>query len=287
MVGSLLTKFRSAGFQFAVKVPVLRRLIQRRGQRRGQSQQLQDLYCREAPSAATPFLIFKNGWNSAVPGFETGESALFDDFRIQWLGAQLNSFLGQRVLELGPLEAGHTYMMEKAGAEVTAIEANQRAFLKCLIVKNAFSLKSTFLYGDFRPYLEKVERGRFDFILAVGVLYHMLEPVKLLYDISGVTDAFGLWTHYYSPEIIADKVRFTPKAVVQTVAGHSVEVYEQHYLSSLGATRFIGGSEPTSHWLTRDGLLEYIRSLGFKIRIGDENPNHPNGPCILLFASRN
>ena len=64
----------------------------------------------------------------AVPGFETGSSALFDDIRIKWLEAQLGSFAGQRVLDLGPLEGGHTCMMENAGASVVAIEGNQRPF---------------------------------------------------------------------------------------------------------------------------------------------------------------
>ena len=177
-------------------------------------------------------------------------------------------------------------MLEQAGAQVTAIEANQRAFLKCLIVKNAFQLKSEFLYGDFRPYLANSQSKQFDFALAIGVLYHMTEPVKLLHDIARSTDAFGLWTHYYDVERFKTDVRFSPQPVMQTVNGKAVEVYEQHYLSSLTSSRFIGGSEPTSFWLTRAALLGYIEELGFQVEVGDDNPDHPHGPCILLFARR-
>jgi hypothetical protein len=285
-VSSFPQKLRSAVKQTAVKLPVMRSLVQLRGRRASNSQNFRDLYSHEIPSAATPFHIFADGWSSAVPGFATGKAELFDDFRIKWLEEHLGSFQGKRVLELGPLEGGHTFMMEHGGAEIIAIEANQRAFLKCLVVKNALNLKSEFLFGDFRPYLEKAKPGSFDFVLAVGVLYHMLEPLKLLHDIAAVTNAFGLWTHYYDPQVIHDKVHFNPRPVTQSFAGKSTEAYEQHYLSSVATKQFIGGSAPTSRWLTRAGLLGFIEHLGFRIEVGDENLKHPNGPCILLFARR-
>ncbi|HEY1901683.1 MAG TPA: methyltransferase domain-containing protein [Terracidiphilus sp.] len=265
-------------------VPLVRPLLQHVGQFIGQTPQIRDVYSREIPSPATPFTIFKNEWSSAVPGFETGKSELFEDARIKWLEAQVGSFQGKRVLELGPLEAGHTTMLERAGADVTAIEANQRAFLKCLIVKNALRLKAEFLYGDFRPYLKQTRPGAFDFVLAIGVLYHMLEPAKLLHDIAQATDAFGVWTHYYNHKIIGSTPRFDPKPSVQTVEGKSVEVYKQNYLFSVKARGFCGGSAPTSYWLTRNGLLDYVKALGFDVQVGGEDLHHHSGPNILFFA---
>lgn len=86
------------------------------------------------------------------------------------------------VLELGPLEAGHTYMLEKMGARsIVAVEANSRAYLKCLIVKELFELKrAKFLLGDFVAYLKNNTR-HFDLCLASGVLYHMQNPAELLF----------------------------------------------------------------------------------------------------------
>jgi hypothetical protein len=279
-------KYRTAAMKTAATLPGVRRIAQLGGKLWGQSPQFRDVYTRDAPSPSTPFNIFKDAWSSAVPGFESGSATLFDDARIKWLETQLGSYSGRRVLELGPLEGGHTYMMERAGANVIAIEANQRAFLKCLIVKDALHLKSEFLYGDFRPYLETAAPGRFDFVLAVGVLYHMLEPLKLLHDITRVTDAFGLWTHYYDRDIMRDKLRFDSQPVIQTVEGKSAEVYKQYYLSSGGTAKFCGGTEPTSCWVAKDGLLQYVKSLGFEVQVGEDNPQHPNGPSILLFARR-
>jgi 2-polyprenyl-3-methyl-5-hydroxy-6-metoxy-1,4-benzoquinol methylase len=178
-------------------------------------------------------------------------------------------------------------MMERAGANVVAIEANQRCFLKCLIVKNALNLKSSFLYGDVRPFIEKSEPNSFDFVAAIGVLYHMTEPAKLLFDIARMTNAFGVWTHYFDRDLLGEKqVRFDSKPQYQTVAGRTVEVFQQHYLRSAASPGFCGGTAPTSFWLTKRGLLEFVESLGFDITLGQEDLNHPNGPCILFFAKR-
>jgi hypothetical protein len=116
----------------------------------------------------------------------------------------------------------------------------------------------------------------------------MSEPVKLLHDIARVTDAFGVWTHYYDREIIVGdrQIAFDPEPQVQTVEGKSVEVYRQNYMRSIGTPKFSGGSEPISFWMTKDGLLQYVESLGFEVKVGKDEPHHPNGPSILFFASR-
>jgi SAM-dependent methyltransferase len=277
---------RSAVVHAAGTLPLVRPLLQQAARFRAHSPQYRDAFAHEGPTAGTPFTIFKDEWNSSVPGFATGNARLFTDGRVEWLESRLGSFAGRRVLELGPLEAGHTTMMERAGADVTAIEANQRAFLKCLIVKNALGLKSEFLYGDFRRYLEEAQGGVFDFVLAMGVLYHMLEPAKLLHDIARVTDAFGVWTHYYDANVIEPTPRFDRKPHYQSVDGKTVEVYRQNYLFSPAAPGFCGGTSPVSYWLTKAALLVYVASLGFDVEVGDEDPLDPRGPSILLFARR-
>lgn len=267
--------------------PPFRKLVQLGNEMWGKSQGFQNLYSKEVASPSNAFSIFSGEWSSAVPGFETGNSPLFNDYRMKWTLGQLGSLQGKRVLELGALEGGHTWMLEHAGAKVTAIEANQRAFLKCLIVKNALQLESQFLYGDFRPYVAAVEPNSFDLVVAFGVLYHMAEPVKLLHDLGRITDAFALWTHYYDREVLADRaVRFDFTPQLQSVNGKSVQVYQQRYLSSVKRPGYCGGSAPISFWLSREGMLDYIQGLGFEITIGGEQKNDPVGPHILLLARR-
>ena len=79
--------------------------------------------------------------NSYVTGFPTPQQAV-DIFRGEWSLAEIGGAKGKNVLELGPLEGGHTYMFHQAGAEsIIAIEANTRAYLKCLIAKEIFGLE--------------------------------------------------------------------------------------------------------------------------------------------------
>src|SRR5688572_15155391 len=89
-----------------------------------------DEYVSFEPSFTAPFDLFKGEWASIVPGYGGGFAELFDDARVRWIEEQMGGFAGKRILELGPLEGGHSYMMAKAGGIVTSIEANIRAFMK-------------------------------------------------------------------------------------------------------------------------------------------------------------
>jgi hypothetical protein len=92
-----------------------------------------DSYINEAPSHQAAFRVFEGEWSSNVPGYGCGSAGVFDDNRIKFFAEQCGGFQGKRVLELGPLEGGHTSMIANAGAaNITAIESNTRAFLKCL-----------------------------------------------------------------------------------------------------------------------------------------------------------
>jgi hypothetical protein len=250
-----------------------------------------DLYLADSPAPENPFRIFDGAWSSDIPGFGLGGAKLFDDHRIKWIGERCGGFAGQRILELGPLEGGHTYMMATAGAaHITSIESNTRAFLKCLIVKNALNFDVDLRLGDFRPFLATC-RETYDLVLASGVLYHMTDPVQLLTDMARVAPALGIWTHYYDDKVISAhhhlKEKFSAQPRVQGVGSREVVMYEQSYMKALDWAGFCGGSASTSYWLTRDSLLGVMEELGLSVQIGsDEKESNPNGPCMLLFAKR-
>ena len=94
---------------------------------------------------------------------------LFEDERIAWFIEELGGVQNQSVLELGPLEAGHTYMLARAGAaSVLGIEANPHAYLKCLIIREIMELRQArFLCGDFIKYLQTTEE-KFDCLKHFG-----------------------------------------------------------------------------------------------------------------------
>jgi len=224
-----------------------------------------DEYVERPPARENAISIFAGEWSSNIPGFGQGHANLFDDDRIHWMGKRCGGFAGKRILELGPLEAAHTYMMANAGARVTAIEANTRAFLKCLVVKNVLNFDADIQLGDFRPHLANSQE-QYDVIVSCGVLYHMTDPLKLLQDMAKRAPAIGIWTHYYDPDIINDRQdlrdKFCSDARICNIGSQKITMYQQSYLKALEWSGFCGGSHPISFWLTRDSLLGALNEHG-------------------------
>ena len=253
-----------------------------------------DQYVRDAPSAQNAVNVFAGEWSSFIPeqaGVTSGQVPLFSDPRISWVLEQVGGVRGRRVLELGPLEAGHTYMLHEAGADVTAIESNTRAYLKCLIVKELLGMpNSHFQLGDFAPYLHDTQ-DRFDLVLASGVLYHSPDPLGLLESISRVAEKVAIWTQYFEPTVVAANPGFARMFNVEpeTVQwrGHTIALHRRDYLESLQWSGFCGGPESTALWMERDDLLTVLRELGYTdIQVQYDDLNGQNGANIMLCASR-
>lgn len=235
------------------------------------------------------------GWNMALPpqtGAIAGPAPFYADPRIIWALNVFGPLTGKSVLELGPLEASHTFMLEQAGpARLQAIEANRLSFLRCLVVKELLGLKiARFYLGDFQSWLTH-HHERYDLIVASGVLYHMLEPVRLLELIAARTDAFYLWTHYMSDAAMPPgdprREAFDGEASVVESHGVSVRQYRRSYLGAWRQKSFCGGMLDTHHWLDRDDILALISAVGFDdVRIAHDQPDHQNGPAFSIFARR-
>ena len=262
-----------------------------------------DLYVREAPSPQTAIDAFAGAWASRFPddvGVRAGEADLFDDARVAWWLEQTGGIDGWHVVELGPLEGGHTARLEHAGASVTAIESNRHAFLKCLITKELLGLeRSHFLLGDFLPWLEERGMGAraadpdvepVDLVVASGVLYHAPDPLRLLAALAGVTDRLAIWTHYYDAEIGArpeQRRLFDPEVGHGELAGVDVALHRRAYLEALDHDGFCGGPEDVAVWLERDDLLAVLDALGYDhIEVGADDRTHPQGANLLLYAER-
>lgn len=253
-----------------------------------------DAYVRSAPSAQNAVDLFAGSWTSSLPsnlGLRAGETETFDDGRITAVIDHLGGIANFEVLELGPMEGGHSYMLHEAGADVTAIEGSSQAFLKCLVVKEILGLAGChFLLGDFLPYLATTDE-RFDLVLASGVLYHATDPIALLEAISRVTDRVAVWTHYWDADSVAAISRISRTFVEAPIEvewrNHLLRVHPRHYLEALAKSSFCGGPEPSARWMERDGLMTVLREIGFTdISVLGEDIRHVNGPSILLVAQR-
>lgn len=252
-----------------------------------------DNYVKSAPSAQNAVDIFKGEWSSILPescGADSGGRALhFDDGRVTWFLQQIGGVAGRRVLELGPMEGGHTWMCEQAGASsVLAIEANTRAYLKCLVVGQITGLKkSSFVLGDFIDYL-KADGEVFDVGLASGVLYHMREPAQLIELLSRRCRTVFFWTHYHDDERARSdpalgSMLSEPEALEH--AGFSYTAVRKLYGAALGWQGFCGGSAEFARWMPRADMMRAMEHFGFEVMAtAFEQPDHPNGPSLAFWA---
>jgi hypothetical protein len=248
----------------------------------------------DANAAQNAADIFKSEWVGAFPPCTLvagGQALLYKDDRLHWWNEQ-EKVRGKHVVELGPMEAAHTWQLLSMGAgSVTAIESNTRSFLKCLVAKEIMELKNArFLCADFVEHLETSERV-YDICLASGVLYHMKDPLRLLELICRRARSLFLWTHYYDKEVIRtnrrQRHRFVRTVEVSRHGFSCAAVYRAYGLIAMTAGH-LGGSASYSLWLKRDDILAALKHYGMTtIRLLEDNPAHPNGPAITLFARAN
>jgi hypothetical protein len=255
-----------------------------------------DAYCMERPASQQVLDIFRGEWSSKMPagcGLTTapGHAPLFEDDRVVWAISQAGGVDGRRILEIGPLEGGHSSMLEKAGAsEVVAVEANNRSFLKCLCIKEVFHLRHVrFLLGDCVAFMEH-DAGGWDMVFASGILYHMKEPVRFLQLLPRMAPRLFLWTHYFDEKIVRETPAIAHKfGPLQRgmIDGFTYEFVEQQYKEALGWSGFCGGSAETSLWLSRESIIGCLRHLGYRrIEFAFETPDHPNGPAFALYGEQ-
>lgn len=258
---------------------------------------INNYYATGVPSPQNALDIFKDEWSSQLPpplhDLHAGKAGLFDDARIKWFVSEVGDLHGRRILELGPLEGAHSYMLDQSGADsVTAIESDTHAYLKCLIVKELLGMQRVrFLCGDLIEYLKDSDCPQFDMGVASGILYHMVNPVELISLLAKCCQTHLLiWTHYYDEAWAKAKNLQSKFPFEEQVdyAGFSHTLVRQNYESeALSWAGFCGGNRPFSNWMYREEIIKCLGYFGFpKIQINFDHYDHPNGPAFTLLASR-
>lgn len=248
------------------------------------------------PSHQNALDLFQGEWSTRLPDdsglvASTGPVRACEDYRVDWYEPYVGGFAGKRVLELGPLEGGHTYMLDRRGAsEVLSIEANSRAFVKCLIMKEVFNLKSVrFMLGDCIPFLEQ-SQDRWEIVFASGILYHQKKPVEFLRLVTSHCRHLFLWTHFYDESFFADKPemrrQFAPAPEEGSSDGLSYKLHRRSYLEAVQWKGFCGGSESDAFWLSKEDILRVLEHFGMEIKGLKEERNNPNGPSLLVAAEK-
>jgi hypothetical protein len=250
-----------------------------------------DMYEAQAPAPEHLVRLFEGQWVSALPGLPSGDVPLFADDRITWALDLAGGVRDRRVLELGPLEGGHSFMLERAGAaEVHAIEANTLCYLKCLLVQQLFGLERTrFELGNFTPWL-LANQERYDVVVAAGVLYHLSDPVPVLDAVCRTADRVYLWTHYVDQGLMpATDRRYKRWFVGVEEHEHRGTAYPLHRRAykrnPTKDPKFIGGVHTTTAWLEKQTILDVFAAHGFEVQVAHEADNH-SGPSASFFGRK-
>lgn len=252
------------------------------------------LYSADLPADANALLLYECEWTSKLPGFFSGGQAdLFgEDERPRWMAQAAGGITGKHVLELGPLEGGHSFQLEELGARVTAIEGNSLAFQRCLIVKNLYDLRTKFLYGDFVQYLRTTDE-RFDIVYASGVLYHMREPVQVIRHLCRLADQVFVWSQYFDEKIVHGDPKLrrsfaSGRTQIESIGEVQIRGHERRYNSgwlTYFQPGFCGGPDTSTYWLTLDGIHQCFNAADFKIT-EQKTAVSAHGPHVTLMAKR-
>ncbi|TDK39773.1 class I SAM-dependent methyltransferase [Rhizobium deserti] len=251
-------------------------------------------YCFDSPSNQTA-VDAVSGWTSAFPPEAEiwgGTHPLFADDRIIWAVAQMEQIQERRILEVGPLEGMHTYILNKhRPAIIDAIEANTQCFLRCLITKEILNIdRAKFHLGDALKWLDEKEL-RYDLIIASGVLYHMADPAQFIAKMAARCDNLYIWTHYFDdaamPPGDSRRQPLTGNVETREVGGVPVRYYERGYFKANTNSNFCGGMRDRHYWMHRQDIISLLSGLGFgNLEVAHEDPKHPNGPSFSIFAKR-
>jgi hypothetical protein len=252
---------------------------------------INDYFVLKAPARQNVIDLFDGEWSSGMPSgsglvSKPGHAPLFEDPRVYWAHDVLGPFDGLNIIELGPLEGAHSFMLEQFGVNsVESVEANSRAFLKCLCIKEVFDLKRVkFVLGDFYHHLTSCTSV--DIIFASGVLYHMTTPLELLELICKKSNRLFIWTHYYDQDAISRRDDRSCFSKPMKIGAGYVGVRRVYPNAALNWVGFSGGAQEYAIWLERASLIAFLRNHGFSVEINFEQVDHANGPCMAICARR-
>jgi hypothetical protein len=244
------------------------------------------------PTPQTALDIFKGTWISSFPGefsqYNAGNIPLFEDIRILESTKFLGPIEGKSFLDLGPLEGGQAYVLEKMGARsIVSVEANAQLYLKCLIVKEILGMQRVrFLCGDVIQFLKNTSE-KFDVGIASGILYHMDDPVELLSLLSQKTDKLMIWTHYFCEEEPSrNKINSFTKATMHTFQGETYRYYRQEYGVVFASNTFCGGTASHSNWMSKEGIMIALQECGYSQVNVLQDGDSINGPFMLITATK-
>jgi SAM-dependent methyltransferase len=182
---------------------------------------------------------------------------------------------GLRVADLGCLEGGFGLAFAQRGAKVVALEARPENIAKCRLVEEHFGLPNlTFQQADVKTFTAGAF-GSFDIVLALGILYHLDQPVGWLHQVAQATTGVLFVDTHFAPAddsglaVLDEGLRALGPLVDHPYGSFPARGrWFQEYVNEaqrLGMP-WASFSNPRSFWLTKASLVATLRVLcGFEV----------------------
>jgi SAM-dependent methyltransferase len=182
---------------------------------------------------------------------------------------------GLRLIDLGCLEGGLSFVMACEGMKVLGVEGRPSNYDKCMLIKEYYdnSLNNLkFLCLDVKD-LKKEKHGVFDVLLCCGLLYHLDHPMRFLETLGAMTADRGILfldTHFSPSEIDVGKCTFVDRLSDSITIDYKGIGYEgRWYLERPEGTddaddEWAAVSNDQAFWLTFRSLITALYHAGFK-----------------------
>jgi len=103
-----------------------------------------------------------------------------------------SNFSGRRIVDIGCLEGYFSIECALQGAEVLGIDGKLLNVRKCEFVRSVLGVeRATFALGDAMN-VTRESSGRFDAVLALGLLYHLDDPYTFLVNMAALCTGFAV-----------------------------------------------------------------------------------------------
>ena len=185
-----------------------------------------------------------------------------------------SNFSGRRIVDIGCLEGYFSIECALQGAEVLGIDGKLLNVRKCEFVRSVLGVeRATFALGDAMN-VTRESSGRFDAVLALGLLYHLDDPYTFLANVAALCTGFAVIDTHVALEDQPERIKgdWRPDLSELRTFTFDGRRYEGRLFREFptGTARDVKDLSPTaslenelSMWLTEDSLVRMLHDVGF------------------------
>ena len=176
--------------------------------------------------------------------------------------------------DLGCLEGGFSLALAQRGINLLGIEARRKNLEKAQLLKEHFQVSNLELVCEDVKNFARERFGMFDVVLALGILYHLDQPVAWLRQVAECTRGVLVIDSHYAPSDESGLAQIDPRlSQLSSLEKIEVrgEVYEGRWFfeyddkSNREDQLWASYSNHSSFWLAKESLLRALMRAGFDL----------------------